>query len=240
MSSQTASRSKSGNAIRAVLLDAMGTLITLRPPAPLLAARLAAAGTPIGTEAAARAFRVEIDYYREHHLEGSDRESLMDLRDRCAAAMHAAMPAQARRQIAVASLRDSMLASLRFDPAPGARRALRDLKEMGMRLIVVSNWDVSLDEALRRARLRGELDAVITSAAFGRAKPDASIFEHALELAGADPAEAVHVGDSAELDVAGALGAGIQPVLIGAARRPGVPAIRSLSQLPALISSLRG
>lgn len=215
----------------------MGTLLTLQPPGPLLAARLAAAGAPIGAGEAERAFRVEIDYYRRHHLEGSDERSLTELRSRCAAAMHSALPASARPRVSVASLCDAMLESLRFEAAPGAREALRELKALGMRLLVLSNWDVSLEQALQRTRLRHELDGVITSAGFGIAKPDPAIFRHALELAGAQPKEAIHVGDSPREDVEGALGAGIQPVLLGAAGSHGVPAISSLSELPALVSS---
>lgn len=222
-----------------VLLDAMGTLLRLQPPAPMLTAQLAAAGAPVSPEAAAHAFRVEIEYYREHHMEGSDWSSLAALRDRCAAAMHAALPAEVRELVSVASLRDAMLRSLQFSPAPGAADALRALKRMGMTLIVVSNWDISLDEALRKARLSDELDAVITSAAFGAAKPDASIFKHALKVAAATPAEALHVGDSPELDAAGALGAGIRPILIGTGLRASVATISSLCELPGLVRSLR-
>lgn len=223
---------------RVVLLDAMGTLLALRPPGPLLAARLAAAGVPIDRRQAERAFRVEIDYYREHHLEGFDRASVAALRHRCAAAMHAALPARTRERIAVESLREAMLAALRFEPAPHAIETLRALRAMDMRLIVLSNWDVSLEEALAQTRLRPELDGLVTSAGFGAAKPDPAIFEHALEIAGATPQEAIHVGDSPQLDVAGAQSAAIQPVLLGAASTPGVPAIASLAELPGLIEAL--
>ena len=51
-----------------------------------------------------------------------------------------------------------------------------------------------------------------------------AIFERALELAGAPADEAIHVGDSPDEDVAGALAAGIEPGLIHRAatafRRP--------------------
>jgi FMN phosphatase YigB (HAD superfamily) len=40
------------------------------------------------------------------------------------------------------------------------------------------------------------------------------MFRTALELAGAAPAEAAHVGDSVEHDVAGALAVGMRPVLV--------------------------
>lgn len=97
------------------------------------------------------------------------------------------------------------------------------------------NWEVSLRDALQRTRLAPELHGVVTSASLGVAKPDAAIFAHALHLAEASPSEAIHIGDSPQLDVVGARNAGIQPILIGDAHHEGVPAIASLSQLPELI-----
>ena len=78
---------------------------------------------------------------------------------------------------------------------------------------------------------------MVTSAEVGVAKPGPAIFEHALELAGARAADAVHVGDSLENDVAGARAAGIRPVLVArdGSAPAGVEAIRSLAELPSLL-----
>lgn len=216
----------------------MGTLLDIEPPGSLLAAQLAAAGVAVTTQQAEYAFGAEIAYYREHHLEGSDGPSLAALRERCAAMLHSALPADARTQITIPSLRKAMLASLRFIAMPYAHETLMTLRSAGMQLIVVSNWDISLEQALERAQLRSDLDAVVTSAAVGFAKPDEEIFRRALTLAGVGGAEAVHVGDSRRLDVAGARNAGIQPVLLSATPMHGVPTISSLSQLPSLLASL--
>jgi putative hydrolase of the HAD superfamily len=81
----------------AVLLDAMGTLLRLEPPAPLLRAELARRlGDDPGEAAADAAIRAEIAYYREHLHEGRDRASLSELRRRCAEAMRPALPPPAR------------------------------------------------------------------------------------------------------------------------------------------------
>src|SRR5689334_25067008 len=66
-------------AVQAVLLDGMGTLVRLEPPAPRLAAAL---GVDLAT--AERAFRAEVAYYLEHQLDASDTAGLVDLRRRCA------------------------------------------------------------------------------------------------------------------------------------------------------------
>jgi putative hydrolase of the HAD superfamily len=123
---------------------------------------------------------------------------------------------------------------------PGALRALR---AAGMRLVVVSNWDVSLHEALAATGLAPLVDAAVSSAEAHAAKPDPAIFARALALAGTPgepvaPADALHAGDSPEHDVAGARAAGIAPVLVardGAQAPPGVPAIADLSALPGLV-----
>jgi putative hydrolase of the HAD superfamily len=73
---------------------------------------------------------------------------------------------------------------------------------------------VSVLEVLEQTGLAPLLDGAVSSAAIGVAKPSPAMFEHALSLVGARAADAVHVGDSPSEDVAGALAAGIEPVLI--------------------------
>jgi putative hydrolase of the HAD superfamily len=111
------------------------------------------------------------------------------------------------------------------------------LRERGLSLVVVSNWDCSLPGVLEGVGLLGLVDAVVASAVVGAAKPDARIFMAALQAAGCEAAEAVHVGDSVDNDVAGATAAGIRAVLLvrGPDRGDG-PRIASLSDLPALLS----
>jgi putative hydrolase of the HAD superfamily len=114
---------------------------------------------------------------------------------------------------------------------------LRRARALGMRLVVVSNWDVSLHDVLAQLGLDALLDGVLTSAELGVAKPDPAIFERALALAGVEAAEALHVGDDVDADVAGARAAGIAALLVareGAVPPPGVEAIRSLRELPGL------
>jgi putative hydrolase of the HAD superfamily len=185
--------------IRAVLLDAMGTLVQLRDPAPALAERLG-----IGEEEARRAMRAEIAYYRAHHLEGRDEASLLDLRLRCVDALG----------LDGAGLED-LLGSIRFEAAPGAEGALRELGAAGVKRVAVSNWDVSLPQALAGTGLAELLDGIVSSAAVGAAKPDPRPFERALEIAGVPAYEAVHVGDSEREDAEGARAAGIRPILLG-------------------------
>jgi putative hydrolase of the HAD superfamily len=214
--------------VKAVLVDGMGTLVRLLPPAPVLSERL---GVDLAT--AERAFRAEVAYYLEHQSEGKDTASLDDLRRRCAAVLAEAAGVDGDGAL------EALLASLRFEAFADAAPALADIRARGMRVVVVSNWDYSLSDVLERVGLGDELDAVVVSAVVGAKKPDRRIYDAALAAAGCGPAEALHVGDSVVDDVAGARAAGIEAVLL---QREGEPpdgsfrAIRSLSELPALLS----
>jgi putative hydrolase of the HAD superfamily len=207
--------------VKAILLDALGTLIGFENPAPHLQAELHRRGHEVSGEEAERAIRAEIAYYRAHLYEGRDAASLHALRLRCAEAMELPIP--------VETALDALLASLRFFAYPDSAPTLRALRERGIRLVVVSNWDWSLHERLTETGLTPLLDGALASAEVGAAKPDPAIFETALRMTGTTPEETWHVGDTPEADVEGARGAGIRPILIA---REGAPeAINSLSEL---------
>lgn len=218
----------------AILLDALGTLVALEPPAPLLRAELSRRfGLEVSEEQAARAIGAEIAYYRGHLDEGLDDSGLAALRRRCAGVLRAELPA-AGLELELDPLVDALLASLRFTAFADVRPALIAARAGGQRLVVVSNWDVSLHGVLRALELEPLLDGILTSAGAGARKPAPAIFEQALDLAGASPEHAIHVGDSLEEDVAGARGAGIEPVLVRRDGGPTVAGVRTISSLAEL------
>jgi putative hydrolase of the HAD superfamily len=234
---------------RAVLLDAMGTLLRLEDPAPRLRAALRERlGVDVGAEAAAAAMRAEISYYRAHLHLGRDAESVDALRASCAEAMRPALGVPAAGEELTAALLDAIELSAYADAAP----ALQALRAAGRALVVVSNWDFSLHERLEQAGLLALVDGVVASAEVGAAKPERAIFERALDLVDAAPECAWHVGDSVAEDVAGARAAGLRAVLLardGAASRggdatdrataaaAGVPVVATLDALPALVAA---
>ncbi|MEJ7817771.1 MAG: hypothetical protein WKF49_03755, partial [Thermoleophilaceae bacterium] len=66
--------------LRAVLFDALGTLVALDPPAPRLRAALQRnTGVDVGEAVAARAFAAEIEFYLANHMRGGDRDGLASL-----------------------------------------------------------------------------------------------------------------------------------------------------------------
>jgi putative hydrolase of the HAD superfamily len=166
-------------------------------------------------------------YYREHAHEGRDAESLTALRTRCAALLSEGLG----REVAV----EAMMAAIRFHAFPDAAPALRELRERRIATVCVSNWDISLPEVLERVGLTGLVDGVVSSAGAGARKPDPAIFAPALELAGATPREALHVGDTPEEDLAAARAAGIRALLLVreavASPATGAPVISSLAEI---------
>jgi putative hydrolase of the HAD superfamily len=222
---------------RALFLDAMGTLVTLQAPASRLVTvvhdRL---GAKITEDQARAALRAEIAHYRAHMGAARNERALRELRERCAAVLWQALPRLPELAGADAATRTGvLLAALRFTAFADARALLRRARGAGMGVIVVSNWDVSLDEVLERTGLAPLLDGVVVSAVVGAAKPSPAIFARALQLAGASAQDCLHVGDSLAEDVAGAHAAGIEAVLLHrdgvAPALDGVRVIRSLDEL---------
>ncbi|MCC7104600.1 MAG: HAD-IA family hydrolase, partial [Chloroflexi bacterium] len=87
---------------------------------------------------------------------------------------------------------------------PDAVPVLRELRERGFRLGVVSNWEEWLEELLLALEVHALFDVIVASGPFGRAKPHPTIFQQALAITGTAPERAVHIGDSPRDDVAGA------------------------------------
>lgn len=221
---------------RAVLLDAFGTLVELEPAAPRLRAELRTQlGLSVTAAEAERAMAAEIAFYRAHHDTAHDAESLGALRRRCAEVTRGALPAAATGA-PLDKVLAALLDALRFRAFADVPDALRELRSAGTRLVVVSNWDVSLPDSLAAAGLDHLLDGVVSSAAVGKAKPHPEIFVRALEVAGASAAEAIHVGDSLEHDVAGARAAGIEPVLLRRGAGSRSPDVRTITSLAELVS----
>jgi putative hydrolase of the HAD superfamily len=220
-----------------VLLDALGTLIELHPPAPRLVRALREDhGAAVTLPEAEHALRAEMTFYRRHNHVAGDRESLLELRRRCTEVLRAELP-PAVRGIELAVLGDVLLSSLRFTAYPDAAECLIALRARDLRVVVVSNWDISLHQVLGDTGLGPLVDGAVTSAEVGFAKPQAPIFLAALAVAGASPARALAVGDSAIDDVEGARAAGIEAVLLDrTGTAPG--SIASLAQLPALVDGL--
>ncbi|MGH7925934.1 MAG: HAD-IA family hydrolase [Candidatus Binatus sp.] len=112
---------------------------------------------------------------------------------------------------------------------------LQRLKNSGLKLGVISNFDYRLYRILDGLDLTGYFDSITISSEAGFAKPRREVYDAALARAGVAAHEAMHVGDSEHLDFAPAATLGMAAVLIDREARPAAPSIAGRT---ARISSL--
>ncbi len=91
---------------------------------------------------------------------------------------------------------------------------LSDLKESGYRLGIISNFDSRVYDVMRQLGIYDFFDVLVISSEAGHAKPSHGIFSLALERAGRDPREVIHVGDDLCNDFHGARAMGIRALLL--------------------------
>ena len=99
-----------------------------------------------------------------------------------------------------------------------AAKAIRQARDLGLVVGVISNSNGSVRQALETAGLAVQLEFVIDSSVVGMAKPDPRIFELGVRAAGTAPDETVYIGDSYFVDVVGAQRAGLGGVLFDPGR----------------------
>ena len=198
---------------RALLLDAMGTLIGLRQS---VGQTYAAAAADHGITVSAAAINAVFPrLYREAPpLAFPGLEGLALLRaerqwwaERIDAALVAAgaepAPPALHRQL-FDGFGEPVLWRVYEDVIP----SLEHWRRHGLQLAVVSNFDSRLHGLLEGLGLQRHLAAVVISSEVGAAKPSAVPFERALAHLGLEPPQAWHIGDSPE-DGQGAHAAGV-------------------------------
>lgn len=130
---------------------------------------------------------------------------------------------------------------------PGTVDALNRLKQMGIKLGMLSNTFIhktSLERHLKQEGLLDYLPVRLYSYELPLRKPSTGAFRRAAEAVGAACENIVYVGDRLDNDIAGARQAGMIPVLIRAYTNqdkklpPGLPCIDSIAELPDLINQL--
>jgi HAD superfamily hydrolase (TIGR01549 family) len=217
----------------AVTFDAMGTLLRLVDPAPRLQAALEQhLGLVVSLERAERAMRAEIAHYRANCHRAVDEAALATVRLECCGVI-----ADTLAGVEAADILPCLTDAIVYISYPDAAATLRALRASGLRIAVVSNWDVSLAAALHGTGLAAAVDVVVTSAEAGAEKPAAAIFERALEALDARPHRVLHVGDDPIADVDGARAAHLHAVLLARDGRPAMrkPRIATLLEVPALL-----
>jgi putative hydrolase of the HAD superfamily len=97
---------------------------------------------------------------------------------------------------------------------PEAAETLDALKQRGLRLAVISNFDSRLLRIIEGLNVGASFAQIFVSSAVGYAKPQPEIFNFALARLGLPAAQALHVGDSEINDLQGARSAGVRALLI--------------------------
>jgi putative hydrolase of the HAD superfamily len=123
---------------------------------------------------------------------------------------------------------------------------LRGVADAGLALGALTNSGSDYTAGkLAAAGLEELLPVVVTRDTLGFGKPDPRVFAHACSHLGTPPEETVYVGDEYDVDVLGALGAGLQavwlsreppdPVTLEDARSRDVPVVSGLDELADLL-----
>lgn len=232
------------HAIEGLTLDAMGCLVALRDPVPVLGRLLAERGIERSLPAVTDALRVEIAYYRSRHLEGRDATSLRALQRDCAVLFLRELDAdllEAPTKVGTLKVSpgaknpkgpdvddaflDGFVSALDCVPLPGVLEALHALDAAGIPMVCVSNWDSGLEGQLQRLGIARYLRGIVSSGTAGFAKPDPRIFTPALELLNLPASRVAHLGDEAS-DRDGAAAAGLaflDPPVATLPERLGIP-----------------
>jgi HAD superfamily hydrolase (TIGR01509 family) len=103
-----------------------------------------------------------------------------------------------------------------YRPFPHAVRLLHRLKQAGLNVGCISNatshW--LIERIVERMGFEPFLDPVVSSAGFGRTKPDPRIFRSVLDAWGLAPDQVAMVGDTLATDIAGGKAAGLRTLYV--------------------------
>jgi putative hydrolase of the HAD superfamily len=224
--------------IRAVLLDAVGTLVALREPVGETYARFASQhGVAIPAERIGPAFRRAFAAAPPPALAGARAEAAAAherawWRALAAEAFRAADPDQrfADFDACFDALWRHYASPSAWRARAGAGEALVALRAAARRTAVVSNFDQRLPAILAGLGLAPLLDACVLPADAGAAKPDPRIFRAALAALGVAASQAAFVGDDPARD--------LEPARALGMRTLDVRSLATLADLPGRIASL--
>jgi len=121
---------------------------------------------------------------------------------------------------------------------PDVLETLASLKQRGLILDVISNFDSRLVRILDGLGAGSLFEHVFVSSRVGYAKPDRRIFNAALDYHGLASAHALHVGDSETHDLQGANEAGLRGILVERRKSSAAATPDRIESLESLLSLL--
>jgi len=234
-------------AIRAVFFDMVNTLIHMEPDRHVLSAEIC---REFGIEVSDRDILRGI-YAAEEEMSGgrplrwsADEDPEVYVRYNNRVLSEAGVtPPDKRTSVAMLQRFAERFKDYSFAVYEDVRPALSELKRRGITTGLISNMPHKMEPMLQKLGLADLLDFAVTPLdANGENKPAAPIFLEALRRAGAEPGEAIHVGDEHFSDGKGATAVGITAVIID--RHDLFPSLQgyhrivSLDELPQLLDFL--
>jgi putative hydrolase of the HAD superfamily len=121
---------------------------------------------------------------------------------------------------------------------PEVLDTLAALRQRGVTLAVISNFDSRLVRILDGLGAGSWFADIFVSSRIGYAKPDRQIFDGALGRHGLAPGNAIHVGDSETNDLLGAQNAGLKALLIDRSRPTDGTAPERIANLQEIVMHL--
>lgn len=96
----------------------------------------------------------------------------------------------------------------------GARKTLLQIKNKGIKIGLISNWDNSCRQVLKKNNLLDIFDHIVISSEVGIKKPKKEIFNLAFEMGQTSAEKSIYVGDNYYDDVIGSTNVGMDCILI--------------------------
>ncbi len=228
---------------RTVLFDLDGTLISERAGVPSARAAVAAAlrsrGHEVSNETYSAAAQQVID--DELAANGGSWPATFSRIDAIRGALErVGAPGELAGALEPVYKRERMAGLELLPGAAGLLEALRGVVPLGL---ITNGPSDEQREKLRRCALGGYFEAIVVSGELGIAKPEAAIFEAALEALGGEASASVYIGNSYANDVEGAAAVGMDTIWIdhrgrGApetAKAAATATIRSMDEVLALL-----
>lgn len=211
--------------IKAIFFDWYGTLARFEPPAERVQAMACkAVGVEVSEDRLCRGIALADNFYWEENIVKPVTERTEDEKKQLWGRYEAVVLSSAgvkptaeligRILLKTREISDYSKFALFEEVIP----TLSTLKKRGYATGMISNIQRDVDAMLNGLGLDSYLDFHVTSREANADKPRPEIFNLALKKAGVSSSEAVHVGDQYKVDVAGARGVGIKPVLLDRTR----------------------
>jgi putative hydrolase of the HAD superfamily len=201
-----------------LIFDAYGTLVELDDFYNRLRRGFATAGVLLPLEVVTKAARAEMQHYVSRTVFTRSEADWIALKTECAGILANAIRAQHENFVlGEAQVLRVLESALVFRVFPEVREVLDDFKARGVKMGVLSNWDVSLHRILEAAKLTEYFSFVLPSAEVGVQKPAREFFSLALQRARREYSrlqrrQCWYVGDHYDGDVLGARKAGMKPI----------------------------